>query len=512
MPNPYVNKVVQSNGTTLIDISDTTAVASDVASGKYFYLATGEKVEGSASSGPTEELLGTTPYTLLEDANIKLVGSGSFTYSYTDVVDNFADRESVTLQNTTLTDGGTYWELADNGASAWYSATANMYFSGLTPNTQYTLTVNSLGDNTNHTGGYWVIRDQTGSNTYGVINTYTGGNTLTFTPTESTINVFMACAPSDAWEAGIKTARWSDITISGAVSASGTDEVSLGELKAGTQITSSPSVQVYAIVESGGGSSIPTLSGKTCVCLGDSVTGLMDAPNDYPSVLASNTGMTVVNGGFEGCRMSDTHPYTTYKAFGAVPIADAIATGSWTSQDSNISGFESGSNAPAHLTALKAVNWSNVDYIVIFYGGNDAGNGVTIDNANSQTDTTTFCGAARYVYNRIHTAYPNIKIMFCVPMYRYWLSDSKDSYQMTFSVGGQTYHYYDWGDALIASPPASDVPVIDMHRTLGIDSSNRTTYLLASDQTHPSIAGCALIAGKVEDELRLKFLYGGGGS
>lgn len=45
-----VNKVVYGS-TTLIDITDTTAVASDVAVGKYFYAIDGTKTAGTASGG-----------------------------------------------------------------------------------------------------------------------------------------------------------------------------------------------------------------------------------------------------------------------------------------------------------------------------------------------------------------------------------------------------------------------------------------------------------------------------
>lgn len=48
--NQYVNKV-QYDGNTLIDLTSDTALAADVAQGKWFHLATGERVQGTASGG-----------------------------------------------------------------------------------------------------------------------------------------------------------------------------------------------------------------------------------------------------------------------------------------------------------------------------------------------------------------------------------------------------------------------------------------------------------------------------
>ena len=45
--NPYVNKVQKADGTTIIDISDSTATAEKVDSSAYFYTASGAKVQGS---------------------------------------------------------------------------------------------------------------------------------------------------------------------------------------------------------------------------------------------------------------------------------------------------------------------------------------------------------------------------------------------------------------------------------------------------------------------------------
>lgn len=69
--NQYVNKVGLADGTTLIDLTSDTAVAADVQVGKYFHLATGERVQGSstkdsdttdANAAASEILSGKTAY------------------------------------------------------------------------------------------------------------------------------------------------------------------------------------------------------------------------------------------------------------------------------------------------------------------------------------------------------------------------------------------------------------------------------------------------------------------
>ena len=69
--NQYVNQVGLADGTVLIDLTSDTAEAADVKSGKYFHLATGERVQGTntydsnttdANATASEILSGKTAY------------------------------------------------------------------------------------------------------------------------------------------------------------------------------------------------------------------------------------------------------------------------------------------------------------------------------------------------------------------------------------------------------------------------------------------------------------------
>lgn len=231
---------------------------------------------------------------------------------------------------------------------------------------------------------------------------------------------------------------------------------------------------------------------KICVCLGDSITGNMATPEDYPSVLANLTGMTVINGGFGGCRMSDTHTSVAYAAFSMVRLADAVSTGDWSLQDSLVNDLSVSTHAVEHLAALKAVDWNSVDYVTIAYGTNDINYEYPVEiDSDDPYDTKTYLGALRYSIDKIKDAYPHIEIILLTPIYRYF-NDQKVDSDSTLLAG---HFFTDWGDGLLQVAQDKGLKAIDMYQASGFNASNRELYY-SEDGTHPNKAGTEVL-GKV---------------
>ena len=72
------NKVQLANGTVLIDITDTTANASDVLSGEYFYNASGVKTEGSLTIPSTYTVTKTLTNVTTSNNDTEVLAGGSF--------------------------------------------------------------------------------------------------------------------------------------------------------------------------------------------------------------------------------------------------------------------------------------------------------------------------------------------------------------------------------------------------------------------------------------------------
>ena len=216
------------------------------------------------------------------------------------------------------------------------------------------------------------------------------------------------------------------------------------------------------------------LDGKKVVVFGDSIIGMTRDQTSVPAYAAAYTGAETYNVGFGGCRMS-VHPTSGYAAFSMWALADAVATGIYTTQDAQAS---SGSDYfPEQLAVLKSIDFNAVDMIVIHYGTNDFAANVVIDNETDDDDTTTLCGALRYSLRKLQTAYPKIRIFVSVPIYRKW-----------GDVGAETYEnsngkkLWDFCTALAGVAYEFNCPVIDGYKALGVNTINDAAF--STDGTH----------------------------
>ena len=467
------------------------------------------------------ELLGTTPYTTNSDYSIiKLTNksetpSQPISYSISSVtvgdLDNISNSSGLELSQ----EDGLYKITQTGAAGSWFSKHITITLENLTIGDQYTLYVDGRGCTYNppsSTIGHYTVFNDSFNEITSLVSPGEILNDVTFSPTTATTYIRIYAGDLSTYSAET-VAYFKDLYINkantnnqhGAVySKSGefTGSIEIENVPSNVVITCSSECDIYAKEAEKN----DRFKGKKMVCFGDSITGNTLEPDDYPSIIAKEMGMTVYNVGFGGCRMA-SHPAAEYNAFSMYKLADAIAANSF-SEQTGTGAAASIPNKDKRLETLMNIDWDTIDFISIFYGTNDIAGDVPIDNNSNKLDTYYFGGALRYSIEKILTKYPHIKILLLTPIYRYFDGEGIDSDEKKFSSDeGSTRNanFTDWGDKLKEIAEEYKLPYIDMYRTLGINKINRLHYFNANDGTHPNSVGQLLIGNKIAGNLAVSY-------
>lgn len=508
------------------------------------------------TGGSVTKFEGNTPFTLEEDMDVKLTSTEETTYTLPGIF--LADYDSPTtddvevrLNNATVAkEGGKtiFTATGDDPNTCWVDLRLNT----LTVGDTYTLTVTRGEYVRGTTGGHFIVYDRNGEELANTGDIAQDEVTVDFVATTPFARVRLFPSTNYYWEQySIKTATIVSAVVTSRRTGTFNGSLRLGVVSAGVTISSTPSCEVYSItqkeeikvddvlstvsknpvqnrritavigdisnlqtsvksnlvgaINEAANSSGSRLAGKTCVFLGDSVAAYRTPPEDIPSIVGEQTGMTTYNCAFGGCRISD---YTVaegdddpWEAFCMVRLVDSIVSGDWSYQDANIQSLadqdSTGYSPSDHFTALKGVNWSNVDYCVIYFAGNDPGN-VRFDDPQNSENTFYYLGAFRYSIKKLLTKYPHLKLLVVGTDYHKTGGSNTDD--RTYEIDGNTYHYYDWSDRLMAECKNLKLPTLDWYRSNGLNALT-VDYYMTSDGKHPNYIGNQFLGGQIAARL-----------
>ena len=252
------------------------------------------------------------------------------------------------------------------------------------------------------------------------------------------------------------------------------------------------------------------LSGKTVAFMGDSIIGNFYDNTGICKLLESKTGGTFINCAFGGTRMGYRYgsniQYTYWNALSGAGLADAIASGVWTDQDTAVANITGGLAYFAdRLANIKAVDWSKVDFIMWEYGTNDFTTEVELENNSDPTDMYAYANAYRHAIETILTAYPNIRIITATPTWRFFENSG------VYVADSNTYEVNDYkGVARKLTAFVSkaqdisreyQIPCIDDYYTLGANKFTRLQFFNSTDGTHPNENGRKLLADHIAAQL-----------
>lgn len=220
-------------------------------------------------------------------------------------------------------------------------------------------------------------------------------------------------------------------------------------------------------------SAVMELKGLTVNFLGDSITeghSVNDIPNNrYDNVLKAL------------CSLKEVRNY----GVGGTRIAHQFRPSTEARWDLNFCGRAEKMNP-------------NADIVVVFGGTNDYGHGDAPFGKLGDTDRGTYCGAVRWLMQKLNDMYPDSLIVFMTPARR--LGDLERSASLHRCYPSEVLKAY--VDVIIETAKDFDIKVLDLYSTLGIDPNiqeDRVKY--TAEGLHFNDAGHRVIAQRLKEFL-----------
>lgn len=156
-------------------------------------------------------------------------------------------------------------------------------------------------------------------------------------------------------------------------------------------------------------------------------------------------------------------------------------------------------DAKLKINTLGIIDFERVDYLVLTFGINDYFSAIPYDNMSDKYDVTSYGGAMRSSIEKIHSYYPNLKIIVTTPTYCYVNECQKAIPAYDYDMGGGKLK--DYMDVCYGLEKDYDyVYLVDMYHKLGVNEYNYQNYM--SDNLHiwgiAQKAWCDIIAKKLQ--------------
>lgn len=252
--------------------------------------------------------------------------------------------------------------------------------------------------------------------------------------------------------------------------------------------------------------------GKTFVLFGDSITEFGASGDNingwtqrWSDHFAELSGATVINCAIGGSNLRQrTIDLPSYEDVNVVPesatqryvgldvlnmVKAACGLVSWNIPEYSAiwtRDTDSDDNTAA-VARLKAVDWSNVDGVIIMAGTNDWMSGTELTSATYPQRATM--SAIGLIIEALLTTYPHVKLYWATPIVRYIANNvagrTSENWSDNYVPMERTGNLKTFSNGIYEAVIAYKIPCCDMYNTLGWNQFNFAEYFRDNDSTHP---------------------------